>query len=370
MSTQQTQGTQAHTTLGVGIIGTGRVAASHAAACGHVDGVALRAVADLAPDRLSAFLARLAERQQDQSGAAADAPPIATHTDYATLLAQPDVDLVVVTLPHRLHAQVTIDALTAGKHVLVEKPMAMTLDECDRMIATAREARRLLAVGLTHHFHPVPAAAKALLDTGRFGRIAWATEVLYAQRRFGSNPDWLFDRREGGGQLLGNGVHFVDRLCWTIGSTGGGPDSPTPSAPDRARPVAVKALVGTFFNDYPSDDGSVLFIQFDTGQVATLHLTGHYAGAPRYEAEYVCKQGMVRYGRDLEATNPDDPDDAAYHPISVEKHNGFTRQLANVAAAIRENRPPAVPGEWGRMIMAILLAAEESSRTGREVRLD
>jgi phthalate 4,5-cis-dihydrodiol dehydrogenase len=364
-----TEETQKHAPLGVGIIGTGRVAASHAAACGRVDGVALRAVADIAPDRLQAFLARLAERRDGQTRPADEAPPVAAHTDYARLLAQPDVDLVVVTLPHRLHAQVTVDALAAGKHVLVEKPMAMTLDECDRMIAAARAGERVLAVGLTHHFHPVPSAAKDLLDSGRFGRITWATEVLYAQRRLGGSPDWLFDRREGGGQLLGNGVHFVDRLCWTIGSTGGGPESPAPSAPDRARPVAVKALVGTFFNDYPADDGAVLFIQFDTGQVATLHLTGHYAGAPRYEAEYVCTKGMVRYGRVLEATNPENPDDASYHAIPVETRDGFSRQLTNVASAIRHGRSPAVPGEWGRMIMAILLAAEESSRTGREVLL-
>jgi predicted dehydrogenase len=349
-------------TLGVGIVGTGRVAGNHAGAIKDVPGVALRAVAEIDAARRAAFVEKYA--------APAGAAPMAGYGDLDELLGRDDVDLVIVTLPHRLNAGATVRALEAGKHVLVEKPMAMTLDECDRMIAAAKHGDRRLAVGLTHHFHPVPVAAKALLDSGCYGRIAWATETYYQQRRYGSNPLWLFDRAEGGGQLLGNGVHFVDRLCWTIGSTGGGLGSATPSAPDRARPVAVKALVGTFFNDYPSDDGVVLFIQFDTGQVATHHLTGHYAGARKWEAEYVCARGMVKHGRDLQATNPETPDDEAYHPVEVAKGNGFVRQLTDVADAIRTGRSPMIPGEWGRLILSILLAAEESSRTGREVRLD
>ncbi|HEX2036077.1 MAG TPA: Gfo/Idh/MocA family oxidoreductase [Chloroflexota bacterium] len=362
------EGTASQRPLGVGIIGTGRVAANHANACRAVEEVALRAVADVDQGRLQEFLARFASPGTG-TGDGPGAPAVAGYADYAELLQRPDVDLVLVTLPHWLHAEATIRALEAGKHVLIEKPMAMTLEECDRMIQAAARAGRRLAVGLTHHFHAIPPLAKELLDSGRFGRIAWGTEVMYATRRLGANPPWFYDRSLGGGQLLGNGVHFVDRLCWTIGSSGGGPGDATPAAPDRARPVAVKALVGTFFNDYAADDGAVLFIQFDTGQVATLHLTGHYAGAARYEAEYVAARGMVRYGRELQATHPETPDDATYHPIPVEKHNGFERQLRDLAGAIREGRSPMVPGEWGRMVLAVLLAAEESSRSGREVLL-
>ena len=350
-------------TLGVGIIGTGRVAGNHATACRDVPGVALRAVSDVDAGRMQAVI----EKHGD---AAAGGPPIAPHADYDALLARPDIDLVISTLPHGLHAQATIRALQAGKHVLVEKPMATTVEDADRMLAAARTAGKHLAVGLTHHFHPIPPAAKALLNSGRYGRIAWGTEVMYASRRLGSNPPWLFDRALGGGQLLANGVHFVDRLCWTIGSNGGGPGDATPAAPDRARPVAVKAVVGSFFNEYPADDGAVLFIQFDTGQVATLHITGHYSGATQMEAEYVARRGMVKYGRELHATNPDTPDDATYHPVEVEKASGFARQLTDMAGAIRTGRSPMVPGTWGRLVLSILLAAEESSRTGREVRLD
>lgn len=349
--------------LGLAIVGAGRVAESHARAAREVDTVRLRAIAEVDESRRADFAARYAGPDG----------PLHTAARDVELYERDDVDLVIIALPHWLHGEAAVRALEAGKHVLVEKPMAITLDECDRMIEAARAHERVLAVGQTHHFNALAATAKELLDSGRFGRIAWGTETAYAARRFGSQPPWMFDRDKGGGQLFANGVHYIDRLCWTIGSTGGSAGSDVPAVPDRARPVAVKALVGTFFNDYPAarpaDDGAVLFIQFDTGQVATIHLTGHYSGARKSEAEYVCARGMVKYSGGLFATNPDAPDDPEYHEVPYERERGFTAQLANVAAAVRGARPPAVPGEWGRLVMSVLLAAEESSRTRREVTL-
>jgi predicted dehydrogenase len=348
----------------IGIVGAGRVAGSHADAARAVDGVALRAVAEVDEARREAFLARY--------GSAGE---MRAYADYRDLLSQDDIDLVIVTLPHWLHAEAAEAAAEAGKHVLLEKPMALSLAECDRIIDAARRSGVVLAVGQTHHFHTVPVEAKRLLDTGRFGRIIWGTELAYSPRRYGSNPEWFFDRAKGGGQLLANGVHYVDRLLWTIG---GPTDAAATAAPVRARPVAVSAIVGTYFNRheprYQADDGAVLFIRFDTGQAATLHLTGHYQGMSRSGAEYVCERGMVRYdGREVQATNPDDPDDREYHTVTIDparRTSGFAAQLADVAEAIRQGRRPAVPGEWGRLVMQVLFAAEESSRTGREVGLE
>jgi phthalate 4,5-cis-dihydrodiol dehydrogenase len=331
------------TQLGIGIIGAGRVAVSHTRAAKSVSGVALRAVAEIDAQRLAGFLA-------EHGGEG-----VRGYGDYHELLRSPDIDLVIVALPHWLHASCAIDAAEAGKHILVEKPMALSLEECDRMIAAARRNGVVLAVGLTHHFHPVPSFARQLLRSGRFGAIVWGSEVAYSPRRFGSNPLWFFDRAKGGGQLLANGVHYIDRLMWTIG----------------ARPVAVSAIVGTFFNEYPADDGAVLFIRFDTGQAATLHLTGHYHAFSSAAAEYMCTRGFVRYtGREVWTTDPENLDARELVAVPVPPGNGFVRQLEDVARAIREGGEPAVPGEWGRQVMAVLFAAEESARMGREVRLE
>ncbi|MGI8913888.1 MAG: Gfo/Idh/MocA family protein [Chloroflexota bacterium] len=325
-------------TLGLGVVGAGRVSADHAKAAQQLDGVALRAVAEVDETRRLTFAQRFA---------------CAGEASLDALLRRDDIDLVVLALPHRLHAEAAIQALQAGKHVLVEKPMAMSVEECDSMLDAAQRAGRLLAVGLTHHFHPVPAAARDLIRSGRLGRLAWATETQYSQRRLGSNPVWLFDRAEGGGQLLANGVHFLDRLMMLAGS----------------RIVAVKALVGSFFNAYPSDDGTLAYFQFANGAAGTLALTGHFSGASTSLAQAVCTKGMLRYGKELEATDPDQPDVEAYRVVAVPPASGFARQLQNVAAAIRGEGALEAPGEWGRDVMRALFACEESSRSGREVLL-
>ena len=323
-------------TLGLGIVGAGRVAASHAHAAQQLDGVALQAIAEVDEARRATFA-----QQYDCAG----------EHSLDALLRRDDVDLVVLALPHRLHADAAIQALQAGKHVLVEKPMAMSVEECDRMLAAAQSAGRLLTVGLTHHFHPVPAAARDLIRSGRLGRLVWATETQYSQRRLGSNPAWLFERSEGGGQLLANGVHFIDRLMMLAGSP----------------VVAAKALVGSFFNAYPSDDGILAYFQFANGAAGTLALTGHFSGASTSLAQAVCTKGMLRYGKELEATDPDRPDAEAYQVVPVPPANGFVRQLQNVTTAIRGEGVLEVPGAWGRDVMRALFACEESSRSGREV---
>ena len=324
--------------LGLGIVGAGRVAANHAKAAAQTDAVTLRAIAEIDAERRDRFA---------QEHQCAGVPRL------EELLERTDVDLVVIALPHRLHAPMTIQSLQAGKHVLVEKPMAMSVEECDQMIAAAKDAHRLLAVGLTHHFHPVPAAARDLLRSGKLGRLVFATETQYSQRRKGSNPDWLFDRAEGGGQLLANGVHFIDRLMMLADSRIG----------------AVRATVGTFFNDYPADDGSLAYFQFVSGAAGTMALTGHWSGASTSVAQAVCTRGMLRYGRELEATDPEQPDAERFQIVDVPRGNGFVRQLENVAAAIRGEGTLEVPGEWGRDVMRALFACEESSRSGREVTL-
>ncbi len=132
--------------------------------------------------------------------------------------ALPHFDAAIVGLPHNLHAPATVELLTAGKHVLVEKPMANTAAECDAMIAAGRKSGATLGVGQARRFCPAVAAAKELLDAG----------VLGSLRRFeileGNIYDWpiasdFFFRKEtaGGGVLLDTGAHTFDMLLWFFG---------------------------------------------------------------------------------------------------------------------------------------------------------
>ena len=348
-------------TVNVAIIGAGGISSAHASAVRELDGVELKAVAEIDEKRREEWIARHGRDGE-----------VAGYGDYREMLKRDDVDLVVVTLPHWLHGEAGIAALEAGKHLLVEKPMAMTLEDCGRMIEIAEEGDLRLGVGLTHHFHKVPVEVKRILDSGRLGPIVWGTQVNYTTRRYGSTVPWYFDREKGGGQLMSNGVHYIDRLLWMIG---GPADVTAVAMPERARPVAVSAIVGTYFNRhepaYRADDGSILLVRFDTGQVATIHLTGYYQGIRDGFSEYCCQKGMLKYtGQQILTTNPEDPEDYEYHEVPVEGGMGFTAQMADMVDAVRTGRSPAVPGEWGRLVMQVLLAAEESARSGREIRLD
>lgn len=341
-------------------MGLGRVAEKHLIAIKETDGVELRAVVEQDGARRARWL-----RQHALPSS------VNAHEDLEAPLANPDIGLVIVALPHALHAPMSIAALVAGKHVLVEKPMAVSLDECDAMIEAARASGRVLAVGHTMHFHATPLAVKGLIDSGRFGEVVWAEDVFYQTRRFGMHPDWMYEHGSGGGQLLANGVHLVDRALWTIG----GPLGAAPAALVRARPVAVSATYGTIFNRaeprYRADDACAMFIRFDTGQSASLLISGHAHRVQRSFTEYVCERGVVRHTDDeLLVSVPEDPDASELRPLATPgTRGGFTPQLRDVVDAIRQQRSPAVPGEWGRAVLQVLLAAEASGRTGREVRL-
>ena len=152
----------------VGIIGLGGIARSHCDAIAGLDNVEIVAVADLLPAKRAEFM----EKYNIPKG-------YETHTE---LLQDRTVDAVAVVLGHQLHHQLTIDACNAGKHVLVEKPMAISLQQCDEMVAAAQENRVKLMVGLSQHFYSTSLKAKEILDSGELGPII--TEVSYMSKNW------------------------------------------------------------------------------------------------------------------------------------------------------------------------------------------
>ncbi len=326
--------------VGLGVIGAGRAGALHVTAANKVEGVRYVGVAEVDDDRRAAFVAR-------HGGA--------SFRDYRDLLANDAVQLVVVALPHHLHADVTGDAARAGKNVLVEKPMATSLEECDRMIAAARQSGVFLHIGQTYHFHPTTAEARRVMEGGEIGEVVMGLEVLHSARHPGSQPSWIMTAAGGGGQLFSNGIHQVDRALWLV----------------ESRPVSVRAQVGTHFfaGEIDVDDASHMWIAFENGATVSILTTGFRAGAPSFFGEYVGNAGMLRVDQELRVASGAE---RAYRTVPVEAaefSDGFVRQLDAVARAIERGGPAPVSGEWGREVLAVLLAAVESSRSGREVAL-
>jgi predicted dehydrogenase len=140
------------------------------------------------------------------------------HRDWRALIADDTLDAVSICLPHHLHAEVAIAALQAGKHVLLEKPIADTWRNSQRIVAAARVAKRTLMIEMTHRFYAPVQQAQEFVRSGRLGRI-YAVEDRIIQRtpRF-ALPRWIYERKKaGGGVAITNGIHMLDRIAFVCG---------------------------------------------------------------------------------------------------------------------------------------------------------
>jgi len=187
----------------IGIVGCGGMAKSHASRFSMIfDQVEVSAVCDILVDRAQNVAQYLPK------------PPFVT-ADYREMYDQ--VDAVLLVLPHHLHYQATLDFLRAGKHVLVEKPMANSEQECREMIQCAKDCDRVLMVAYCMRFHPIVLKMKELLDNKTYGDLfqlsIWTEQLTkYPPDHWASSAKTL-----GGGQLFSHGCHYIDLMLWMLG---------------------------------------------------------------------------------------------------------------------------------------------------------
>ncbi len=189
----------------VGIIGCGGIAnGKHMPSLAQVENVQMIAFCDILPER--------AEKAAKEYGT----PDAKVYTDYKELLKNEDVEVVHVLTPNREHADITVDALHAGKHVMCEKPMAKTAADAKRMVAAAKETGKKLTIGYQHRQKPESQYAKAYIDTGALGEIYYAN--CLAIRRRGT-PNWgvfLDEDAQGGGPIIDIATHSLDLTLYLM----------------------------------------------------------------------------------------------------------------------------------------------------------
>ena len=186
-------------TLRYGLIGCGEIGKLRAEGLRR-SGRSLTAVSDLDTARASQI--------------AAGAP---VEANWRDLIKRPDVDAVIVSTPPSLHAEMTIAALRAGKHVLCEKPLARTLEECREMVKVAGETGRFLATGFNYRFYPSVLKARELVDSGIIGKVDHIRSYTGYSATAHNHP-WLHDTKVmGGGTLRDNGIHLLDLTCYFLG---------------------------------------------------------------------------------------------------------------------------------------------------------
>lgn len=319
------------------IVGAGRVAPGLARAISNAPGVELVAVADTDLPRAQALA--------DKFGVKAVA-------DYHDLLESEGTDLAVLGLPHFLHHPVAIEAANAGKHVYVEKPLADSVQEADEMIEAAERNHVRLFAAHTQRFFNSTKRARQMIESGQLGSAIYATDTWFKDFGVVGRPPWFLDRAKGGGMWLMNGAHMIDRTCWILNS----------------EVAAVKAWVGNPIYQLKTDDSSLAYLQLKNGQNAVIVHSGWKNGVDRNEVEVLGTGAMLKvdtYGNRLWVS-----EGGQYVPVEVEKNNAFNDEMAAFIQALRNGTELPVPIAWGRHIVEVLCACEESSRTGREVRLD
>ncbi len=323
--------------LGVVIIGAGRVAGAHARAITQTPGTRLVAVVDVNRERAEAFAATHGCR---------------AFTDSDEALRLDDAQIAMIGLPHDLHERATVAACSAGKHVFLEKPMANTVEECDRMIAAAERAGVQLLVAHSQRYFASTVRACEIIGGGELGRPIFATDTWYKAFGIEARPPWFLDRAQGGGMWLMNGAHMIDRTCWVLG----------------AEIAAVKAWIGSPIHEIAADDVNMALLQLRNGLHATIVHAGYKRGVERCEVEITCTGGMLLF--DSYSNRLATDEDGRWKPIAVERVDPFAAELRNLVGAIRGQEELRVTPQWGRHIVETLLACEESSRSGREVRLE
>jgi UDP-N-acetyl-2-amino-2-deoxyglucuronate dehydrogenase len=335
-------------TRGFGIIGTGTIAAVHADAIAMLPGARLSAVTDVAAGAAAAF---------------ATARGCVAEPNLDALLARRDVEVVCVCVPSGLHAEAGVRAAKAGKHLVVEKPIDVTLDAADRLIAAAREAGVALTVISQHRFDPGVTELKRLIDDGALGTLVLgeATTKWYRTQAYYDSAPWRGTWAMDGGALLNQGIHYVDLLLWCMG----------PSA-------EVTAVCATQAHQIEVEDTSLAIVKFASGAVGTIAATtAAFPGFPQRleitgtEGTVTVEDGQIvrtaLLGADA-GRSPSQAQTAAADPAALGTAS-HAAQIADLLASVDEGREPAVSGESGREALEIACAAYESSRTGRPVTL-
>ncbi|MBT3274746.1 MAG: Gfo/Idh/MocA family oxidoreductase, partial [Spirochaetales bacterium] len=236
--------------INVGIIGLGGIANSHCAGIAALANAQVVAVADLVPEKRREFMEKY------------DVPK--EYESHKELLEDKDIDAVAIVLGHQLHHRLTIEACNAGKHVLVEKPMALSIEHCDEMISAAQRNNVKLMGGFTNHFMSTSLKAKEILDSGELGPIITAVSYMSKNWGFAKRPPQYRSRFHGGGMWLGNGVHVVDRLMWILAS----------------QAISVSAAIGTRAHYQAADDHATAFIRCKNGIAGVVVVVGYKDGGP------------------------------------------------------------------------------------------
>ncbi len=240
-------------TVRFGVLGCGMIAGFHAAAIAQIENAVLVGVADAHPDRAKAFAAE---------------HNVIAYADYESMLADDTLDAVCICTPNGYHAANALQALNAGKHVVLEKPMAITVADADRIIDACERTKKQVTVISQLRFSEDVKRVKELVADGAFGKLAFCNLSMKYWRdpAYYANGGWKGTKQlDGGGALMNQGVHGVDLLLYIAGDA-----------------TVVSAKTQTVFHNIDVEDTAIALLEFENGCYGTLEAsTCAYPGFER-----------------------------------------------------------------------------------------
>lgn len=324
---------------GIGIIGAGWFAGEHAKAIAQIPNVRLLGVCSAQLEAAQNFAAA-------HGGKAYPNPEL--------MLANPHITAVLIATPHHQHANMAILAAQAGKHILLEKPMAHTLEQCQAILQQVEQAGVRLMVGHLPHFEQPMMLAKNLLQQGAIGQPVLGQSTFAKYWMEPNRRDWHLHPDSGGGMLLTAGIHALDRLLWLM-------DTPV---------ISVAAQLGAYFHPQQADDGGILFLRMQGGTAGLVSSIGYAHGAPSFALELSGTQGRLRL--DAQGVWLGHHGQWRLQPLVLETDwplSPLVRQWQEFVQSIEQNQTPAVSGGYAMQVMRVIFAAEQSSVSLQEVPL-
>ena len=334
----------------VALVGCGRIAQNHFDSVKQIDGLSFTAVCDIVESR--------AKNAGELLG-------VPWFTDYERMLREAECDVVVIATPSGLHPQHGILAAQAGKHVISEKPMAITLASADALVHACDDAKVQLFVVKQNRLNPPIQLLRKAIEKGRFGRIYLAnTTVRWARpQEYYDQAKWRGTWEFDGGAFMNQASHYVDLMQWLCG------------------PVeSVVAKTATMARRIEAEDTGVAVLKFRSGALGTIEVTMlTYPKNLEGSITILGEKGTVKIGgtavnkvEQWQFAEPDEDDElvesASSNPPTVYGlgHMGYYR---NVLAVLRGEATPDTDGRGGRKSLELILGIYEAARTGTEVSL-
>lgn len=276
---------------------------------------------------------------------------IYSYDNFDSIKNNPDIDIIYIVLPNSMHAEYTIRAAQAGKHVICEKPMALTVEDCDKMIAACKKANKLLSIGYRLHFEPYN------LEMQRLGQQKVFGDIKQLRAGFGfpiNNPSqWRLTKDlAGGGPLQDVGIYCIQGLCYTSGMN---PIAITAKEGPKTDPVKFKDV----------EQSATWQMEMPNGLVCEGSTS--YADSMNY-LHAVAEKG--KFGLDAAYNYAGQRGYVNDEPMKFPHINQQARQMDDFALCVKNNRPTKVPGEMGRRDVKIIQAIYESMRTGKRVAIN